>query len=158
MKIFKILILAAVLPLLPTLFSGCASDRPEVFDNPYVYIANDKGMSNVTVLSDMNAVNTYSVFLSSKALDRNLTVRYEVIVGDGLQPGVDFQMVTEGNTLTFLPGIYDMPIRVRWIPHKVDPSKDNTLIIRLISSDPVVNMGFPGPDHNQSELVITKKN
>lgn len=150
--------MTAALLLLSMGMSGCDDGRPEVFDNPYAYITNGSGSSNITVLTDVNAVNTYTVYLSTKALEQNLTLRYEILVGDGLQSGVDFEIVTQGNSLTFLPGIYDMPIRIRWMPHKVDPTKDNTLRIKLIGSEPEVNMGFPGPDHLQSELVITKKN
>lgn len=158
MKNLKVFSIIASLVVISLCLSGCDDGQPEVFDQPFVYIANQAGASNVTVVSDMNAVNTYTVYLSSKALDSNLTVYYEVIVGAGLQPGIDFQLVTQGNSLTFLPGIYDMPIRVKWLPHKVDPDKDNTLVIRLLSTDPAVNIGYPGPAHNQSELVITKIN
>lgn len=158
MKRLNKISLVAALGILFLSICGCDDDRPEVFDNPYAYIANSAGSSNVTVLTDVNAVNTYTVYLSTKALEQNLTLRYEVLIGDGLQSGVDFELVTQGNSLTFLPGIYDMPIRIRWLPHRVDPTKDNTLRIKLTGSDPEVNMGFPGPDHLQSELVITKKN
>ena len=77
----------------------------------------DKGVSKVIVKSDVNNINTYSVYLSSKPLTENLEVNYQVIVGDGLKSGVDFELVTKGSTLTFLPGIYDMPIRIRWMPN-----------------------------------------
>ena len=102
--------------------------------------------------------STYSVYLSSKPLTENLEVNYQVIVGDGLKSGVDFELVTKGSTLTFLPGIYDMPIRIRWMPNHLDENKDNTITIRLTGNNQGLTMGLPGPDGLQRELVIEKQN
>ena len=101
-------------------------------------------------------VGTYNVYLSSPASTETVTVTYEIEVGDGLQDGRDYKILTEGNTLTFLPGIYDMPIRVQWYPNPVDPEKDNSITIRLISNDKGYDIGLPGPDKNQSVFTITK--
>ena len=81
-----------------------------------------------------------------------------MIVGDGLQEDVDYKVVTQQNPLVFLPGIYDAPIRVRWLKHPVDPTKDNTLTIRLTGNSKGYNLGYPGPDHKQSEIRIEKRN
>ena len=51
-----------------------------------------------------------------------------------------------------------MPIRIRWMEHTVDPTKDNTLTIRLVSNSQNFTMGYPGPDESQRQLVITKEN
>ena len=138
--------------------SSCADDGPEAFDQPFVRIATESGASSTVVMSDVKAVNTYTVYLSSRALTDNLEVSYEIVVGDGLVSGVDYQVVTTENPLVFLPGIYTMPIRIRWLEHRVDPSKDNTVTIRLTGNSKGFALGFPGPDHVQSQLVIEKRN
>lgn len=130
----------------------------EPFDHPFIHIMADGGASRVIVNSDVNNVNSYNVYLSSKALTQNLVVDYEIIVGDGLQAGRDFELVTQGNSLTFLPGIYDMPIRIRWKPNRVDPTKNNTLTIKLTGNSLGFTLGLPGPDGRQREVVIEKKN
>ena len=76
----------------------------------------------------------------------------------GLTEDVDYKVVTTANPLVFLPGINDMPIRIRWLKNPVDPTKDNTVTIRLTGNSKGYNLGFPGPDHVQSEVVIEKRN
>ena len=137
---------------------ACTTDEKEPYDTPFINILTDKGVSKVIVKSDVNNINTYSVYLSSKPLTENLEVNYQVIVGDGLKSGVDFELVTKGSTLTFLPGIYDMPIRIRWMPNHLDENKDNTITIRLTGNNQGLTMGLPGPDGLQRELVIEKQN
>ena len=88
----------------------------------------------------------------------SVEVSYEIIVGDGLVEDVDYKVVTTQNPLVFLPGIYDAPIRVRWLKHTVDPTKDNTLTIRLTSNSKGYTLGFPGPGHIQSQVTIEKRN
>ena len=36
--------------------------------------------------------------------------------------------------------------------------KDNTLTIRLTGNSKGYNIGFPGPDHIQSQVTIEKRN
>lgn len=149
-------VMAALVPLCMAV-QGC-DNGDEPYDHPFVYITADGGLSRTVVNSDVNNVNTYFVYLSSKALDRNLEVTYEIIAGDGLQAGRDFEIVNTGNTLTFYPGIYDMPVRIRWKPNRVDPTKNNTLTIRLVSDNLGFTLGMPGPDGLKRELVIEKRN
>lgn len=148
-----LIILLGVLAL-----ASCDKDEAVTFTEPFVRVATEGGASSVVVLSNVKNVNTYYVYLSSRPLTTNLTVSYEVIVGGGLQAGVDFELVNPASEITFLPGIYEMPVRVRWLEHTVDPSKDNTLTIRLTGNSMNFTMGYPGPDALQRELVITKEN
>lgn len=144
--------------LLSTALCSCADAEGEWFDEPFVRISTETGASSTVVMSDVKNVNTYNVYLSSTPLSENLEVSYEIIVGNGLQAGVDYQVVTTDNPLVFLPGIYAMPIRIRWLEHRVDPAKDNTLTIRLTGNSRGFVLGYPGPDHKQSQLVIEKQN
>ena len=137
---------------------SCADQEGEWYDTPFVRISTETGQSSTVVLSDVKNVNSYNVYLSSTPQTEELTVSYEILVGNGLQSGVDYEVVTEGCTLSFLPGIYTMPIRIRWMSHRVDPSKDNTLTIRLTGNSRGYILGYPGPGHLQSEVVIEKRN
>ena len=140
------------------LLSSCGDDGPEVFDQPFVRITTPSGTSSQVVLTNVRAVNTYTVYLSSRPVTDSLEVNYEIIVGNGLQEDVDYKIVTTQNPLVFLPGIYDVPVRVRWLKNPVDPMKDNTLTIRLTGNSKGYNIGFPGPDHIQSQVTIEKRN
>ena len=137
---------------------ACGKDEGIYFNEPFVRIATATGQASTVVLSDVRNVNTYTVYLSSTPITDSLEVYYEVIVGDGLQEDVDYKVVTTQNPLVFLPGIYDAPIRVRWLKNPVDPEKDNTLTIRLTGNSKGYALGFPGPDHVQSQVVIEKRN
>ena len=141
-----------------TCLTACGDDGPEVFDQPFVRITAPNGTSSQVVLSNVRAVNTYTVYLSSRPVTDSLEVNYEIIVGDGLQEDVDYKVVTTQNPLVFLPGIYDAPIRIRWLKNPVDPAKDNTVIIRLTGNSKGYTLGFPGPDREQSEVKIEKRN
>lgn len=137
------------------LSTSCGLDELPPYDLKFVHIMMNES-SSTTVSSKATMVGTYNVYLSAPASNETVTVTYEIEAGDGLQDGKDYKILTEGNTLTFLPGIYDMPIRVQWYPNPVDPEKDNSITIRLISNDKGYNIGLPGPDKNQSVFTITK--
>lgn len=112
--------------------------------------------SETTVSRRANTIGTYNVFLSAPESEETVTVTFEIIVGDGLTEGIDYKIITQGNTLTFLPGIYDMPIRIQWFSNTIDPNKDNTIKIKLISNDKGYSIGMPGPSQNQSVFTIRK--
>lgn len=152
---YMMLIVSAI--ILSVSASSC-SKGDEPFDTPFAYLSAEGGLQRIVVNSDVKNVNTYMVYLSSKRLTQNLVVNYEVIAGNGLQEGRDYELVTTGKSLTFLPGIYDMPIRIRWKPNPIDPSKNNTLTIRLTDNNLDVTLGKPGPDELFRQLVIEKKN
>lgn len=152
MKKYKIL---SIIPVF--IFLSCGLNEIEPYDTPFVHIMKNEA-STTFVTSNSNFIATYSVYLSSSALSQNLEVTYEIKVGDGLLAGRDYELVTTGNKLIFMPGIYDMPIRIRWLPNRVDPAKDNTLKIILLSNNLGLTMGMPGPDQLQKQFIITKSN
>ena len=146
--------------LLATLLTGCADQEGTWFDEPFVRISTSTGQASTVVLSNVRNTNAYNVYLSSTPIADNdsVEVSYEVIVGDGLKEDVDYKVVTTQNPLVFLPGIYDMPIRVRWLKNPVDPTKDNTLTIRLTANSKGYTLGYPGPGQLQRQVVIEKRN
>ena len=145
--------------MMAALLIGCNQEEFEGYDTPFVHIATSDGLSATTVLTNVSNINEYLVMVSSRPLTSPFTVTYEIIVGDGLQEGIDYEILTHGNgILTFAPGVYDMPIRIKWKSHIVDKTKNNTLIIRLTGNSQNMTLGLPGPAAEQKELVITKKN
>jgi len=139
-------------------FASCSKDDLTPYDHPYLYIATSDGFSEVTINSEAEVINTYNIYLSSKLQTKNIVVNYEIVTGNGLQEGVDYKLIKTNNSITFLPGIYDMPIRIRWLSHKLDETKNNTLTIRLLSNDQNITMGVPGPDSLRKEMVLKKEN
>ena len=152
MRRFK-LILSVLFTVLG--FSACGLDENKPYDLNFIHIMLD-GASSTTVSYKAKTVATYSVYLSSAKFTESVELTYEIIVGDGLKAGVDYNLITVGNKLIFLPGIYDMPIRIQWLSNAIDVSKDNTLTIRLVSNDKDYIIGLPGPDKLQSEFIISK--
>lgn len=73
---------------------GCQKEEFEGFDMPFVKVTTTTGASQTVVLSNVNNINTYVVSVSSKMLTTALVVNYEIVVGDGLQEGVDYELVT----------------------------------------------------------------
>ena len=98
-----------LLGLVIALMTACNKEEFSGYDMPFVRISTETGASSTTVLSNVRNINTYVVTLSSRPLTTPLVVNYEIKVGDGLQTGVDYELVTTGNTLTFEPGVYDYP-------------------------------------------------
>lgn len=143
---------------LGALLMGCEKNEMPLFDTPFVYILTSDGASTATVGSDVDNVNTYYICLSATNVTENVTVDFSFTAGAGIKEGVDYVIVTEGTTLTFLPGIYRMPVRVRWKPHTLDNAADNTLTIALTGCSRDCSIGMPGPDGKMSSVTITKKN
>lgn len=152
-KVYNLIISLFVIVAL----SSCGKDALTPYSEPFLHIMKDE-VSFANVSPQANYIATYNVYLSSFTLDSDLEVKFEIIAGDGLVDGVDYQLVNESTTLLFKPHIYDMPIRIKWMPKEIDDSKNNTLTIRLVSNSKNITMGLPGPDKIQREFIIYKKN
>jgi hypothetical protein len=154
MRNFRPILLFATL-----LLAGCAKNELPLFDEPFVYLETSTGSDNAVVGADMKAVVTYYIGLSCAAFTDPIDVSFSVTCGAGLQEGVDYEVVTAGTSVSFLPGIWRMPVRIRWLDHPIDESRDNTVVISLTGTNPgTFTLGYPGPAARGSKLVITKKN
>lgn len=154
MKANRIIIFLSLIGMVFIL--SCEKNENPTYHLKFVHIM-DNNASETTVSSRANTVGTYNVYLSSKETKEPVTVTYEIVIGNGLVENIDYEILTKGNTLTFLPGIYDMPIRIQWLSNPIDKSKDNTIEIKLISTDHQdFSVGMPGPDKVQSKFKITK--
>lgn len=137
--------------------ASCSKDDISVYDQPFVHI-NFNSLSTVNINSSRKDIVSYYVYLSSKPLEQDMQLDYSIVVGDGLQENVDFKIITTEYPLVFPTGIYRRPIQIQWLEHEVDPTKNNTLTIKLNSNNLNIPIGLPGPDSNQSELVLNKVN
>lgn len=139
--------------------AGCAKNELPLFDEPFVYLETSTGSDNAVVGADMKAVVTYYIGISCPAFTEPIDVSFQVTSGDGVTEWLDYELVMSGMTVTFLPGIWRMPIRIRWLDHPIDDTKDNTVVISLTGTKPdTFTLGYPGPAARGSKLVITKKN
>lgn len=138
--------------------TGCAKDK--IFDHPFVYIIQGSSYENTTKINSQsnNLTVQYDIHLSSKTLDDALIVSYDITAGDGLEEGVDYEIVTKGRQATFVPGVFTIPVRIKYLRHTVDPTKDNSITITLTGSSMGFDLGFPGPDHNNIYHKIIKIN
>lgn len=126
------------------------------YNTPFFTI-NADGKGTAEVLSNRKDTVDYKVYLSAELQFDPIDVQYEVKVGDGLASGRDYVLITQGNNLNFPAGIFERPIRIAWKDAALDPTKNNTITIRLVSNSKNYTMGLPGPDGLQRQLVITKK-
>lgn len=147
---------ALILLMAMFLVTSCSKDEVKPYNNPFFHIHVDNKAS-IEVLSNRKDTVDYKVYLSAQLQFEPIELQYEVKVGDGLQDGRDFKLMTTGNKLNFPQGIFERSIRIAWKEASLDPAKDNTITIRLISNSKNYTMGLPGPDQLQRQLVITKK-
>lgn len=153
-----------LLPLIAVLtVSGCRKFEYKIYDNPYIFIAEDGDAtyletSRVSARKN-NFVKLYDVYFSTKAVDYPVTVNYEIIVGEGLKEGLDFTLDTPGTSLTFEPGTYVMPIQITYLKNSITSGNDNTITIKLTGADRNVTLGIPGAGgHNISHTITKTKN
>lgn len=144
----------AVIPVI--LFIMSCKKEVTPYNNPFFHIMVDN-KATTEVLANRKDTVDYKVYLSAQLQFEPIDVQYEVKIGDGLQDNRDFKLITTGNKLTFPQGIFERQIRIAWLESTLDPLKNNTITIRLLSNSKNYTLGLPGPDHLQQELVITKK-
>lgn len=138
------------------LFSSCSKNEHERYDLHFVHIM-DNGSTSINVSEKANSIGTYNIYLSAPQFLEPVTVTYKITVGAGLTEGVDYELVNAAESVTFLPGIYDMSVRIRWKANPVDPAADNTIKIELLrASSGAYSIGLPGKDQLQKSLTITK--
>ncbi len=142
---------------------SCRMHEEVFFDTPFVRIEDQNGGSSATVDAKLDNVLTQLqvvVSASKHYFEQPVNVEYEIVTGAGLKEGEDFRIQSSHRSpLTFQPGTYTLPIRVMWYrTDGFDPSKDNTLTIRLTGVDhPDFMVGLPGPDSKKKEFIFTKQ-
>ena len=152
--IIRLCLLAACL-----LATSCQDQLNIMFKDFFVCIKDANGEDKSVVPSFSNEYwVSYFVELHAETRQSDVVVTYEVVPGDGLKEGVDY-ILNESKTVTFPKNVYRMPLRIQYMRHTVDVSKDNTLTIRLLSTnDPEVSVGYPGPSKKYSTHTVTKVN
>ena len=140
------------------LLVSCAKEA-KPYDNPFIYITDENGAASSTVDSRMDVERSYTVYISTKRINRDINVDFEITTGDGLTRGVDFDYITDpGQPLNFVNGLYERNIRIRLMPRLVEEGKDNAIKISLTGNSENFTVGMPGPDKLFSSYIIRKVN
>lgn len=134
--------------------SAASCNKITLFDEAFVAFDTAKS-SVVSINATGEFTGSYTLHYTGPKPSAPIVVNFVVTCGNGLAEGVDYKVATAGGKITFMPGIYDQVIKIDWLPHEIDESKDNTVTISLVSADGVT-LGYPGPDKLMKDLVIRK--
>lgn len=142
--------------LLAALALTIACNKIATFDGAFVAFDTAKS-SVVSIDAEGEFTGSYTVHYTGPKPSAPIVVSFAVTCGDGLSEDIDYKVATVGWKITFMPGIYDQTIKIDWLPHDIDETKDNTVTISLLSAEGVT-LGYPGPDRLMKDLVIRKYN
>lgn len=134
--------------------SATSCNKITLFDEAFVAFDTAKS-SVVSINATGEFTGSYTLHYTGPKPSAPIVVNFVVTCGNGLAEGVDYKVATAGGKITFMPGIYEQVIKIDWLPHGIDESKDNTVTISLVSADGVT-LGYPGPDKLMKDLVIRK--
>lgn len=134
--------------------SAASCNKIALFDEAFVAFDTAKS-SVVSINAAGEFTGSYTLHYTGPKPSAPIVVNFVVTCGNGLAEGVDYKVATAGGKITFMPGIYEQVIKIDWLPHEIDESKDNTVTISLVSADGVT-LGYPGPDKLMKDLVIRK--
>lgn len=134
--------------------STVSCNKITLFDEAFVAFDTAKS-SEVSINATGEFTGSYTLHYTGPKPSAPIVVNFVVTCGNGLAEGVDYKVATAGGKITFMPGIYEQVIKIDWLPHEIDESKDNTVTISLVSADGVT-LGYPGPDKLMKDLVIRK--
>lgn len=134
--------------------SAASCNKITLFDEAFVAFDTAKS-SVVSINATGEFTGSYTLHYTGPKPSAPIVVNFVVTCGNGLAEGVDYKVATAGGKITFMPRIYEQVIKIDWLPHEIDESKDNTVTISLVSADGVT-LGYPGPDKLMKDLVIRK--
>ena len=134
--------------------SAASCNKITLFDEAFVAFDTAKS-SVVSINAAGEFTGSYTLHYTGPKPSAPIVVNFVVTCGNGLAEGVDYKVATAGGKITFMPGIYEQVIKIDWLPHEIDESKDNTVTLSLVSADGVT-LGYPGPDKLMKDLVIRK--
>ena len=134
--------------------SAASCNKITLFDEAFVAFDTAKS-SVVSINATGEFTGSYTLHYTGPKPSAPIVVNFVVTCGNGLAEGVDYKVATAGGKITFMPGIYEQVIKIDWLPHEIDESKDNTVTISLVSADGVT-LGYPGPNKLMKDLVIRK--
>lgn len=137
-----------------TALLSVSCNRIETFTGAFV--AFDSSSSSTTSVDEEgDFTGEYILHYSGPKPSEAIVVSFEVTCGDGLAEGTDYEVVTTGGKVTFLPGVYEQRVRIHWLSHDIDESLDNTVTVSLTDAGSVT-LGYPGPDKLGKSIVIRK--
>lgn len=148
-----------------TLLGSC-EEHEIIFDHPFVFVTDNEQFTSGKAQVDSRGKfeQSYAIILSSKTLDEDLVVTYDLQVGSGLKEGVDFELLSP-KSVVFPIGLYQNVIHIKWLPHELEEGADdmdnikrNSVSIVLTGASKDITLGYPGPAKKNSVYTITKFN
>ena len=136
--------------------SAASCNKITLFDEAFVAFDTAKS-SVVSINATGEFTGSYTLHYTGPKPSAPIVVNFVVTCGDGLSEDIDYKVATVGGKITFMPGIYEQTIKIDWLPHDIDETKNNTVTITLLSAGGVT-LGYPGPDRLMKDLVIRKYN
>lgn len=135
--------------------AACNKEETKPYDHPFFHI-HVQNQDTVYVRYNRRDTVNYNVYYSGKLQFEPITVKYSVTPGNGLQAGRDYELINTTDTLNFVQGMFERPVRIAWKESPLDATKNNNLTIKIISNSKNYTIGLPGPDKLQRSLVIIK--
>ncbi len=127
------------------------------YDGPYFLYFDSEKSSSTSINEFGELVGNYYLHYSGVQRSDIMTVKYEVVAGNGLVEGVDYEFESFKGSVIFYPDVYEMTIRIRFLKHEIDAARNNSLRLSLVTcSDPAVSLGYPGPLETGKTLIINK--
>lgn len=135
----------------------CGCNKFKLYDGPDCFYFDPDKSSSINIADSGEIDAEYYVHYTGKRATQTNEVTFSISVGNGLKEGVDYKLVTQSNTLNFKIGYTDLAIRIKWLPHDIDESQDNTVTLTLDSvNNPNAVLGMPGPACNYRSIKIIK--
>lgn len=150
----KHIIIPRILSVAAIVLSFVSCNKMKVFEGAFVAF-DTAASSTLSVDAEGDFTGEYIVHYSGQKPAGAFSVTFSVIPGDGLSENIDYSIENKQGKITFLPGIYEQSIKIHWLSHDIDKSKNNTLTICLTDAEGIT-LGYPGPDNNMKEITIIK--
>ena len=130
-------------------YTACEKDKPVlIYEGSDFIFFNDVDAS---VGESNTAVNYIFVKLAADQQSATVTVDF-AISGDAVE-GTDYEILNTTKSLTFASGYYTDTIKIKSINNTIQDG--NKLITFTLSNGGSFNLGYPGPDSNNSIFEFT---
>ena len=144
--------------------SACNKNQYIYYDGPDFFYFDTAQSSPTSILDEASITGgnaaEYYIHFSTRSRENPVTVSYTISTTQGLTEGVDYRLIGESaeKKLVFYPGSnYDRPIRMEFLPHKLDQEEKITITLSECSESGIM-LGKPGPSAIGRSLTIIKTN
>ncbi len=130
-------------------FTACEKDKPDLKYNGENFIFFNDAAGSVQESDGL----IYNVIVKLAAPAQSSSVTVDFAVETNAIEGEDYELLNESNTLTFEAGSFEDTIKIRSIDNLVEDG--SKLITINLQNGGAFNLGYPGPDGNNSIFAFT---